>query len=119
MPFEVYPIVHYAQYLGVVLFLGGALGTLATSSLKIRQRAAYFAAAPGFIMAWGGGHLATDHLEHELFAPWHVAAFLCLVISMNLVHWSVLDKERKSTPLAAAILITFGAAVLLAILKPF
>ena len=118
MPSEIYPLVQYIQYLGILLFAGGAIATMAATDLKIRQRAAYFAAAPGFMMAWGGGHLATDHLAHELFTPWHVGAFLCLVASMNLVHWSVAGEDRKSTPVSAAIAATFVVAVVLATFKP-
>lgn len=119
MPFELFPLVQYAQYLGILLFAGGAIATIAASGLKIRQRAAYFVAAPGFMMAWGGGHIATDYLEHELFSPWHVAAFLCLVASMNLVHWSVAGEDRKSPVISALILVTLAASVALATLKPF
>ncbi len=119
MPFELYPLVHYVQYLGIFLFAGGAIGAIAASDLTIRQRAAYFVAAPGFMMAWGGGHIATDYLEHELFSPWHVAAFLCLVASMNLVHWSVAAEGRKSPVISVLIVATFLGAVALGIFKPF
>ncbi len=119
MPFEAYPLVQYAQYLGVLIFAGGALATVAASDLKIRQRAAYFAAAPGFLMAWGGGHIATDYLEHELFDIWHVLAFLSLVASMNIVHWSVAKEGRKSGVVSVSIALTLCAAVVLATFKPF
>ena len=119
MPFDAYPTVQYIQYFGAILFFAGAVGATFAPDLKIRQRAAYFASAPGFIMAWGGGHLATDHLDHELFDPWHVAAFLCLVVSMNLVHWSVVEEDRNSTPLTVGVFVAFFAAVALATSKPF
>lgn len=119
MPFEAYPAVQYVQYLGLLIFFAGAIGCAVATKNKIRQRAAYFACAPGFIMAWGGGHIATDYLEHELFDPWHVLAFLCLVASMNLVHWSVIDEERKKPPVIAAVFVTFFAAIALATIKPF
>ncbi len=119
MPFDLFPLVQYVQYLGLLIFFAGAVATCVASDLKIRQRAAYFACAPGFIMAWGGGHIATEHLDHELFDPWHVLAFLFLVASMNLVHWSVVEEERRSPAIIVAVFVTFFASIALATFKPF
>ena len=86
MPFELYPTVLYVHYLGIAILLAGALVALISPGVKLRQRAAYFVAAPGFLMAWGGGHAMSEFIDRDLFDPVNVLGFLLLTVLMNVAH---------------------------------
>ncbi len=83
----VFPAVLYVHYFGMVMLLVGALVVWRVADVRWRQRAAYLVAAPGFIMAWGGGHISTEFMERELFSVGMVVGFLALTAVMNGAHW--------------------------------
>lgn len=84
---EIYPAILYAHYLGLVLLVVGAVITWRVGDVRWRQRVAYLVAAPGFVMAWGAGHITTDHVSWELISWQTVAIFLAMTAVMNGAHW--------------------------------
>lgn len=98
MPVEPFPAVLYVHYLGLFVLVAGVIANVASSNPKHRQRAAYFVAAPGFLMAWGGGHIATEFIDRELFSTINVIGFLGIVALMNAAHWRAAHGDHRDSP---------------------
>ena len=116
---EAFEVVKFIKFLGVVLFAAGAAGTFASGEWKIRQRYAYFLAAPGFLMTWIGGYMMVDHFGHDLFSGWIVGAFICSIISINIVHWTAAKPGRGNNMLALVALGGLVVATALMVWRPF
>lgn len=97
MPIELFPAIQYVHYLGLLIFVAGVLTTAVSGDDSLRQRAAYFVAAPGFLMAWGGGHLLMEFVERELFSVVNVVGFLILIVLMNITHLRAARSGKKGS----------------------
>ncbi|RAL20117.1 hypothetical protein DL240_18580 [Lujinxingia litoralis] len=119
MSAEMLPLLKFVKYAGLLLFAAGAAVTFLGREQRLRQRAAYFGAAPGYMATWGGGMLMVGAYGHALFSGWIVVSFLLITAVVNAVMWSAARAERRSPGLGLVSLVAMVASVGLMVFRPF
>ncbi|TXD37330.1 hypothetical protein FRC98_11415 [Lujinxingia vulgaris] len=116
---EMLPVLKLVKYAGLVLFAAGAALTFLGEGLRLRQRAAYVVAAPGYMATWGGGMLMVGMYNHALFSGWIIVTFLLMTAVMNAVMWSAAAEGRRSAALACVSALALVGCVGLMVFRPF
>lgn len=83
------------KYVGVLMFAMGIAGALLPNEQRMRQRAALWIAAPGFVLTWFAGYGLTRELGLSLGEPW---ISISMVASMAALHETLRATEPGHTP---------------------
>jgi hypothetical protein len=83
-------ILRLAKFIGVIAFAMGIAIALAPGHERVRQRAAYALATPGFIVTWIAGYGMAKMYAISLGRPWITIA---MVTSMLALHETIRDVE--------------------------
>jgi hypothetical protein len=109
-----YRALHLFKFIGVLLFGGGALGSLIASAPKDRKRALHGFASPGLLLTWAAGYALSLLLNLALTELWILgglvssfASHLALVLGVS--------RERS----ALAVLSVVGPLLLTLVLMVF
>jgi hypothetical protein len=92
---SVWLFIRLLKYVGVLAFAMGIAGALLPNEQRIRQRAALWIAAPGFVLTWIAGYGMTRQLGVSLGEPW---VSISMVASMAALHETLRATEPGRTP---------------------
>lgn len=98
----------FAKFVGLLaLAMGAAIGLARTNgadSEQVRQRAVYWLATPGFLIAWIAGWGMAKHTGVSLGAPWISISMLASLVAM---HELIRDVEpgRPRSKLRVAVVV--------------
>lgn len=92
---SVWLLLRLLKYIGVLAFAMGIAGALLPNEQRLRQRAALWIAAPGFVLTWFAGYGLTRELGVSLGAPW---VTISMVASMAALHETFRATEPGRTP---------------------
>jgi hypothetical protein len=92
---SVWLFIRLLKWIGVLAFAMGIAGALLPNEQRIRQRAALWIAAPGFVLAWFAGYGMTKQLGLSLGEPW---ISISMVASMAALHETLRATEPGRTP---------------------
>lgn len=109
-------LISFLSTMGILGLVSGTLITFLSSQKKIRQRAAYFMAAPGYLATFAWCFLIANNTALELFSPWIIVSFLSVTLSMNIVHWTAAGEDRRRPALGvvamAGLIVPVGYMIL-------
>jgi hypothetical protein len=87
-------ILRLAKLIGVIAFAMGIAVAIAPGHERVRQRAAYALATPGFVITWIAGYGMAKMYAISLGRPWITIA---MVASMLALHETIRDVEPGRT----------------------
>lgn len=113
----IYRLLLLLKFVGVVLYGGGLIGALATTSPLDRKRAVHAIASPGLVVTWTAGYLLTLQLNLALTEPWILGGLsLSLVSQLSLV--AMASRERRTWAGALLAAVPFFFVLVLMIFRP-
>jgi hypothetical protein len=110
-------VLRFAKFVGILAFGMGIGGALLGEGAQ-RQRAAYWVAAPGFLLTALAGFGMVKATGQSLGAPWILGSLLLSLLALELTVRSVEPGRSRSRVCEVGIVVALAAVVALMVWRP-
>lgn len=98
-------VLRLAKFIGVIAFAMGIALALGPGHERVRQRAAYWLATPGFVLAWIAGYGMAKMYAISVGRPWITVTMLASTVALHEVVRDVEPGRPRSKLRVAVILL--------------
>jgi hypothetical protein len=113
-----YRCVLFFKFIGVLLYAGGLVTSILSSSLEDRKRAVHSVASPALVLVWASGYFLTTQIDVPLTELWVLLGLGLSFCSQLALVRSVAKHQRMPRLASFSACILLALVVLLMVFRP-